>query len=54
MYIFIKILTVNADIVKTVNTNSTTINNELRKRALNKIRIHYHHKTAFKQYYTDG
>ena len=49
IFIFIKILTV-------INKYSIIIqllcNNELRKRALNKIRIHYHHKTLSNYIYS--
>jgi hypothetical protein len=52
IFIFIKILTV---IARYSNKYSIIIqlffNNELRKRALNKIRIHYHHKTLLNYIY---
>ena len=52
MFIFIKILTVIERYSnKILILIQLLINNELRKRALNKIRIHYHHKTLLKHTY---
>ena len=52
MFIFIKILTVNERYSnKILILIQLLYNNELRKRALNKIRIHYHHKTLLNYTY---
>ena len=52
IFIFIKILTVNERYSNKCSILiQLLINNELRKRALNKIRIHYHHKTLLNYTY---
>ena len=52
IFIFIKILTVNERYSNKCSILiQLLINNELRKRALNKIRIHYHHKTLLNYLY---
>ena len=52
MFIFIKILTVNERYSNIILILIQLLyNNELRKRALNKIRIHYHHKTLLNYTY---
>jgi len=53
---FSRILTNSFFIITKIDTKVTILiqllcNNELRKRALNKIRIHYHHKTLLKYTY---